>query len=68
MLGVSDGRFTEDGYRNLPDDIADRLSWDTDLYADFVVCPFTGEKPGEMQFVCVDSAKNLKTRKEQPER
>ena len=29
------------------------------VYADLQVCPFTKEKPGEMQMVCVESAEHL---------
>jgi hypothetical protein len=50
------------GYDNLPEQIAQPLSWDSDLFADFTVCPFTSRKPGEMQLVCVDSATNFKKR------
>jgi hypothetical protein len=62
MLGVSDGRFRLDGYTNLPPDIAARLTWETDLFGVFVVCPFTRQRPGEMQLVCVDSATKLLVR------
>lgn len=62
MLGVSDVRFEIDGYENLPGSLRSRLSWHTDLFADFVVCPFTPEKPGVMQLVCVDSATRLVVR------
>jgi hypothetical protein len=62
MLGVSEARFKIDGYENLPGSLQSRLSWHTDLFADFVVCPFTPEKPGVMQLVCVDSATRLVVR------
>jgi len=62
MLGVSEQRFAVAGCSNLPDAILDRLSWDVDLFADFVVCPFTRDAPGAMQRVCVASARNVITR------
>jgi hypothetical protein len=31
----------------------------TDIYGDFNVCPFTKEKPGHMQMVCIESASHL---------
>lgn len=62
MLGVSEGRFSREGYQNLPPALASTLSWETDLFADFMVCPFTRERPGVMQLVCVDSATNLVVR------
>jgi len=32
---------------------------DHEIYADFEVCPLSQEKPGAMQVVCIESAKNL---------
>jgi hypothetical protein len=34
-----------------------------DVFGDFEVCPFTEQRDGEMQMVCVESARNLVTRK-----
>jgi len=34
-----------------------------EVYGDFEVCPFTREKPDEMQMVCVESASHLVIRK-----
>jgi len=69
MLGISEGRFKIEGYENLSPDITARLTWDSDLYGNFVVCPFTREVPGVMQLVCVDSATKLVTRpRQQPPR
>jgi hypothetical protein len=58
ILGVSENRTTE-GYSSIPRDLVEKLSWDTDLFADFVVCPFSAEQPGAMQFVCVDAVSNV---------
>jgi hypothetical protein len=58
ILGVSEGRFQREGFRNLPEDIAAQLSWESELYADFEVCPFTQDRPGVMRLVCVQSARN----------
>lgn len=38
-------------------------SFDTEAFGDFRVCPFTKEKSGEMQFVCIASAENVKYKK-----
>ena len=54
ILGVRDGF--------VPEWIADKMTWDTYLFADFVVCPLTAEKPGQMQVVCIESATNLSVR------
>ena len=34
-----------------------------EVYGDFLVCPFTREKAGEMQLVCIEAVKNLKLQK-----
>ena len=31
----------------------------TQIYADFVVCPFEKDIPGHMRNVCIESAKNI---------
>ena len=62
ILGVSEGRFKIPGFVNLPRKIESKLSLHTDLFGDFVVCPFTPDEPGVMRLVCVDSAKDLKVR------
>ena len=59
ILGISEQRFSVAGYRNIPEDIESKISEDVALYGDFLVCPFTRSKPGEMQLVCIDEAKNL---------
>ena len=59
MLGVSDQRFKIPGYSNLPEDLATKLGGGTNIYADFLVCPFTRPRPREMQLVCVESARNV---------
>ncbi len=59
MLGVSDQRFNIAGYRNLPEDLATKLDGETNIYADFLVCPFTRSRPREMQLVCVESARHV---------
>jgi hypothetical protein len=66
MLGVSEQRFAEPGYTNIPDSIRQQLNEETVVFGDFMVCPFTRSKPGEMQLVCVEEGRNLVARK-QPE-
>jgi len=63
ILGVSEQTDQNKGFCDLPSEIAGKLSWETDLFADFTVCPFTEEKPGEMQVVCVQSAAHMVVRK-----
>jgi hypothetical protein len=62
ILGVSDSRCIEPDCRQLPADILAALDWDTEIFADFLVCPFTKERPGVMQFVCAESARNVSVR------
>jgi len=46
-----------------PENVSARFSdsdpFDTEIYGDYEVCPFTKEKPGEMQMVCIESASHL---------
>jgi len=63
LLLVSEIRFRREGYANLPEELSRRLSWSSDLFADFEVCPFTLPEPGAGQLVCVDSARSVSTRK-----
>ncbi len=63
MLGISDQRFVESGFSNVPEYIKTQIDQDTALWGDYVVCPFTHSRPGEMQLVCIESVKNLVARK-----
>lgn len=63
MLGVSEQRFAIPGYRNIPADIESQIGPDVDVFGDFLVCPFTPQRPGEMQLVCIEAGKNLAVRK-----
>ena len=48
----------------VPHNLAKALAgFDKQIYGNFEVCPFTLEKPGEMQMVCVESADHLIVRK-----
>ena len=66
ILGVSEQRFRLEGFCNLPSELSAQLSWGTNLFGDFTVCPLTEEKPGEMQIVCVEGGTNLDVRKREP--
>jgi len=59
LLGISEGRFWLAGYRNLPETLEKKLSWASDVYGDFLVCPFTASEPGVMQLVCIESSENV---------
>ena len=63
ILGISEQRFAVDGYRNIPEDLKAQVNQDVEIFADYVVCPFTPQRKGEMQLVCVEEGKNLVVRK-----
>lgn len=62
ILGVSGGRFYKEGYCNLPNWLP-TIDFDEEIVGDFVLCPFTKDKPGEMRLVCIDTVYNMKVRK-----
>jgi len=64
VLGVSSS-YAEAGYSSIPPAIEKQLTWETEVWGDFEVCPFTPRRPGEMQMICIESGKNLVTRKRQ---
>jgi hypothetical protein len=43
----------------LPEKLAAEMGWNAEAYGDFIVCPFTPQRPGEMQMVCVESAEKV---------
>lgn len=43
----------------MPQEVLKHLASGTDIFGDFVVCPFTKQKEGHMQMVCIESASNL---------
>jgi hypothetical protein len=59
MLGVSDGPAINDAENPIyPKNIVFPHGDET-IYGDFEVCPFTSERKGAMQFVCIESAAHL---------
>jgi hypothetical protein len=61
ILGVlpSEGEIIPDNLSKALDAVGE---W-PEVYGDFEVCPFTKEKPEEMQMVCIESARHLVSRK-----
>jgi hypothetical protein len=43
----------------IPPSLKEHLRFGTAIYGDYTVCPFTESKPGHMQMVCIEEAKNL---------
>jgi hypothetical protein len=62
IFGVSDQRFKLPDYRNIPESLAHQLNGENELVGDFRICPFTRSKAGEMQLICIESAKNVVVR------
>ncbi len=48
-----------DGIYWMPVELSNTSTLGVDIYGDFDVCPLSKKTPGAMQFVCVESAKNL---------
>ena len=46
----------------MPSDLRAQITPDQDVFSDMVVCPFSKQKMGHMQYVCIESAKNIKVR------
>lgn len=59
LLGISQKSNTEDTDYFWPADIEKMMSYNSTLHGNFRVCPFTKKKPGEMQIVCIQTARNL---------
>jgi hypothetical protein len=66
MLGVS-GSYAQAGYSSLPEDLERQVGWETQMWGDFLVCPFTRQKPREMQMICIEDAKNIVLKKRREE-
>jgi hypothetical protein len=64
ILGVSDS-YAREGYSRIPEDIEKKLDWESEVWGNFKVCPFTRRKPNEMQLICIESGKNIVVRKRQ---
>lgn len=61
VLGVS-ASYAREGYLSVPEELEARLTWETELWGEYLVCPFTRRRPGEMQMVCIEGAKNVVSR------
>ena len=43
----------------LPEELAEHMNWDVEVWGDFEVCPFTKERSGVMQMVCIESVSHI---------
>jgi hypothetical protein len=62
VLGIS-GSYARDGYSSIPEDLERQLSWEKELWGEYLVCPYTRRRPGEMQLVCIEAAKGVASRR-----
>jgi hypothetical protein len=62
VLGISEQRFAIPGYRNVPEEVTANIDQDKSLIGDYLVCPFTRQRRGEMQMVCIESVSRLEVR------
>jgi hypothetical protein len=62
MLGVS-GSYSREGYSSIPEEIEKKLDWENEVWGDFLVCPFTPQRPKEMQLMCIEEGNNIVVRK-----
>lgn len=62
MLGVS-GSYARDGYSSVPEELEQRLSWETELWGEYLVCPYTPRRAGKMQLVCIEEGKKVVARR-----
>jgi len=67
MLGVS-ASYSREGYSSIPEELEQKLDWENELWGDFLVCPFTPQRPKEMQMICIEDWKNLVLRKREVKR
>jgi len=44
----------------MPDDLKKAIGPGTDVFARMIVCPFTPSEPGKMQYVCIESARDIR--------
>lgn len=59
MLGVTGGPTLDDADAPIWPQSIQFTSGNEEVYADFEVCPFTPERKGAMQFVCIESASHI---------
>ena len=62
VLGISEQRFAVPGFSNVPEEITSHIDQAKTLIGDYVVCPFTHQRRGEMQMVCIEKVSKLEVR------
>src|SRR5271155_5068323 len=59
MLGVWEPGEDDPDVAWIPDQIYEKLGYDHEVFANFVVCPLTRQTEDAMQIVCVESAARI---------
>ncbi len=59
ILGVTGGPILDDSVDPIYPSTLKLPSEAEDIYGDFTVCPFTPERKGAMQLVCIESASHV---------
>jgi len=59
IIGISDLPLPPSAPFVLPPSLAGKVNFDTFAFGDFIVCPFTEDKPRSMRMVCIESVRNL---------
>ena len=62
ILGVS-ASYAQEGFSSIPTEIEKHLDWETELWGDYLVSPFTRQQPGVMQMICIEEASRTSVRK-----
>ena len=62
VCNLTVGDFSPSEFR-IPEGLERRLSWETELWDDYLVCPYTRRRAGEMQMVCIESGKGVVARR-----
>lgn len=58
ILGVTE-HLNTNGYATIPKNLLEKMTFETDMFADFMICPYTKEDSESMQLICVDSASKI---------
>jgi hypothetical protein len=59
VLAVADNPVAQDPEFLIPAALLRSVDFDTNLYGDYEVCPLSRERPGWMQWVCVERGERL---------
>ena len=46
ILGISEERFYFKDYSNVPEELVHQITWESEMFADFIVCPLRKTFPG----------------------